>query len=435
MLRVVSALGLALFVTIGSARPVSAHNSFVSSDPSDGATAATIPAQLSLVFVNAVPLGQVSVDFFNAAAVRTPLAGFQHGPAGQTEVLVAIPATAVGAVSFRWKLVAADGHTVTGRVGITINPPSSLASPDLATASSTVAVIPIDTDVSTDTGSGAGTATRWLLRVASFVGLVGLLGVLVTAGFLWPGSWGQRSLHRAAVWAVSLVALSSAGQFVDFMTVAGSFDVAIGTSYGFALVVRLLSLVVFAAYLFTWFPKDDELRWTVLAFGAVVLAGTWSWSGHPRSLRWPILGVPIDLVHLVAGSIWLGGLVFMAAVVMREADDGIQTIAVRRFAPVAGRCTAAIVVTGLIQSIRIDGGLSAFINTTHGRLVVAKVVLLGLMLVVANVNRQRVALHFHSGEPVATATKKQLARAMVTETVVGMVILGLSAVLVVNSPG
>jgi copper transport protein len=186
-------------------------------------------------------------------------------------------------------------------------------------------------------------------------------------------------------------------------------------------------------YLFTWFPEDETRRWIRIAGGLTMLATTWSWSGHPRSLRWPILGVPLDVVHLAAAAAWIGGLAFMGLLVMRTASSDEQVTAVKAFAPVASRSVGALVVTGVLQSLRIDRGPIALFTTTHGRLLIVKVVVLGLMLYVANVNRTRVATRFRAKEP-GRGLRMMLQRAMVTEAAVGLSILAVTAILVVNSP-
>jgi putative copper export protein len=62
-----------------------------------------------------------------------------------------------------------------------------------------------------------------------------------------------------------------------------------------------------------------------------------------------------------------------------------------------------------------------------------KIVVLALMLYVANVNRKRVATRFRTNQP-SRGLRTMLQRAMVTEAVVGIVVVAVTAILVVNSP-
>jgi copper transport protein len=443
-----------LVVMVWLAGPASAHNSFVRSDPADGALLTSAPSRIALTFVSAVVLDQLQVDFTDASGARSALTGFAHAPSGQTTVLVPVPTAATGAVSFRWKLVGSDGHTVTGRVGLTITPeqattttlavvatePSSPAPPPtavVATVASAAAdpVVPAPAAASDSAPSASrfGTMFRWLLRLAAFAGLVALTGSILTPALLLRNAWDLAIVRRVAAWGVGLIAASTALLLAVFYREVGTVKVLLNTSYGLALALRLIALPIVAVYLFTWFPEGETRRWIWSAGGLTILAATWSWSGHPRSLRWPVLGVPLDVVHLAAAAAWIGGLAFMGLLVMRTPISDEQVAAVKAFAPVASRSVGALVVTGVLQSLRIDRGPIALFTTTHGRLLIVKVVVLALMLYVANVNRTRVAKRFRAKQP-SSGLRMMLQRAMVTEAAVGLAILAVTAILVVNSP-
>jgi copper transport protein len=447
--RAIAGILLGLALVVGLASPASAHNSFVRSDPADGAQLSAAPTQLALTFAKDVVLDQLQVEFTDAAGVRSPLSGFTLAPSGPTTALVPMPSAATGAVSLRWKLVGSDGHTVSGRVGLAITPAPvvTTAAPDpAAEASATSTVAPLSTATSVEATSSAasessssssssalGTLLRWLLRFAAFVGLVALGGSIVTSALLWQNAWSSRVVRQIAAWGTGLVIGSTVISLMMFYADVGSVKVLLNTSYGLALAVRVILMPVVAVYLFTWFPNDEIKRWSWLGGGLAVVAATWSWSGHARSLRWPIVGVPLDAVHLVAASAWIGGLVCMGWVVLRLTTNEEQVSAVKAFAPVASRSVAAIVVTGVLQTFRIDGSPVALFTSTHGRLVLVKIVVLALMLYVANVNRTRVATRFRTNQP-SRAVRTMLQRAIVTEAVVGLSIIAVTAVLVVNSP-
>jgi copper transport protein len=447
--RAIAALLVAMATVVALAGPAAAHNSFVSSDPADGAQLAAAPTQLLLTFANAVVLEQLQVDFADAAGVRSALSGFTHSPSGQTTVLVPMPAAVTGAVSVRWKLVGPDGHTVSGRVALAVisvpvvattaaavsaveTPAVTVVAPTAETALPITAASRSASDVSSSP-SPIGTLFRWLLRLAAFVGLLAVGGSIVTSALLWRNAWSSPIVRQAAAWGVGLIIGSTVLLLVMFRSDVGSIKVLLNTSYGLALAVRVIITPVVAVYLFTWFPDDDYRRWLWIAGGLAVVAATWSWSGHPRSLRWPLAGVPLDVVHLVAATAWIGGLAFMGLVVMRLATDEEQVNAAKAFAPVASRSVAALVVTGVLQSFRIDRGPGGLFTTTHGRLVLVKIVVLALMLYVANVNRKRVATRFRTNQP-SRGLRTMLQRAMVTEAVVGIVVVAVTAILVVNSP-
>jgi putative copper export protein len=71
---------------------------------------------------------------------------------------------------------------------------------------------------------------------------------------------------------------------------------------------------------------------------------------------------------------------------------------------------------------------------THGTLLVAKLVILGGMLWAAHGNRQRVFNVVRSAGAAARPDVDTLRRAMVIELVIGLVIIGITAAMVVSPP-
>lgn len=274
---------------------------------------------------------------------------------------------------------------------------------------------------------------RWLLRVAAFVGLIAVAGAALTSAMLWREAWHSPVVRQAAAIGLGLIIVSTTLTVIGFYGELNSLNVLLDTPYGLALVVRLVLAPAMGVALFIWHPDDESVRWLVITAGLVALTTTWSWSGHPRSLRWALIGVPLDVVHLIAAAAWIGGLAFMGLVVMRAGTVEDQVEAVKAFTPVASRSVTALVVTGVAQSLRIDGNPVALLTTTHGRLLLLKIVVLGLMLYVANVNRTRVVTRFRAKHP-SLGIRTMLRRAMVTEAAIGLIILAVTAVLVVNSP-
>jgi copper transport protein len=103
------------------------------------------------------------------------------------------------------------------------------------------------------------------------------------------------------------------------------------------------------------------------------------------------LAAPVDVLHLLVVSVWLGGLVVLAAVLFRRDPATVALeAAVRRFSGVAASCVAVIVVTGVALAIPEVGDVNALGSTTYGNLLITKVALLASMLLVAAGSRAAV---------------------------------------------
>jgi Putative peptidoglycan binding domain/Copper resistance protein D len=95
---------------------------------------------------------------------------------------------------------------------------------------------------------------------------------------------------------------------------------------------------------------------------------------------------------------------------------------------------ALIVATGVIQSFRLVGSPFNILAVAHGRLLLLKIVVLGAMLKIADINRKRVASRFRVADRSTPKAADMLRRAMGTELAVGLVVIGVTAALVVSPP-
>lgn len=454
-----------------------AHNKIESSVPGDGSSLDAAPAEITLVFAKSVPLDTISVQLVEASGARSDLGNFRYGANGDNEVIVPLPSL-TGEISIRWRLVGSDGHAITGRVGFTVTAPAPTVAPaatvaPVVTAAPTVTVAPgvtlapavaETTAASPDVVPGTaapGTAApgtvvpesveadgstpsplRWLLRLIAYLAMAMIAGIGVMATFIWPAVWGQAGVRRlvgvsivASVFAAIGQLLVIAGDIAGRSPLAstGKLSGALQTDAGAALLVRLVLIAALAAVIFAAPTLDDEHRWMAGVTISVLMLVTWAYAGHSASQRWSLIGIPLDVGHHGAAAMWLGALAVMAFIVARSCEGDTLTAVVGRFAWLAGRLVAVIVITGVLQSVRLVGGISGLFNGTHGRLLLLKLVIVGLMLKVADVNRKRVTRRFASGI-VGGKTVDMLRRAMVTELAVGALVIAVTAALVVSSP-
>ena len=88
----------------------------------------------------------------------------------------------------------------------------------------------------------------------------------------------------------------------------------------------------------------------------------------------------------------------------------------------------------MLQAARLVGGPGALFGTTHGRLLLVKVVLLAAMLWFANRNRQALAAH-PEGRGMEGADIQVLRQMVRREAVIGLVVIGVTAAMVASLPG
>lgn len=138
-------------------------------------------------------------------------------------------------------------------------------------------------------------------------------------------------------------------------------------------------------------------RWTALMAAVITLASLsvlrWSWTpvlaaasvttliplgltGHSSAGGSHDLATNGLLIHLVAASLWAGGLLALLAHALR--GGGHLGLAARRFSMIALWCWVAMAVSGVVNAlVRVQ--LSDLFSTDYGRLVTAKFVALCLL--------------------------------------------------------
>src|ERR1700742_3977722 len=138
-------------------------------------------------------------------------------------------------------------------------------------------------------------------------------------------------------------------------------------------------------------------RWTALLAAVLTVASLpvlrWSWTpllvvgslatllplgltGHSSAGGSHDLATNSLLIHLVAGSLWAGGLLALLVHVFRGGQHA--DLASRRFSTIALWCFVAMAVSGVVNAlVRILP--SDLLTTTYGRMVIAKFVALCLL--------------------------------------------------------
>jgi cytochrome c oxidase assembly factor CtaG/putative copper export protein len=187
----------------------------------------------------------------------------------------------------------------------------------------------------------------------------------------------------------------------------------------------------------------DAWRWTALLAATVMLAGRlvlrWSWTpllligslltlvplaltGHSSAGGSHDLATNSLFIHLVAGSLWAGGLLAVVVHVLRGGQHA--GLATRRFSAIAGWCFVAMAVSGVVNAlVRITP--VELLTTGYGRLVTAKLVALCLLSVVGWRQRRSAvsALQADPGAPGA------LIRLGVIEAVIFALTFGIAVAL------
>ncbi len=453
--RAVTAALLAAVGTIGLAGLLPgtalAENSLVSSDPADGSTLSESPATISFTFSE--PLGEVNTIRLTCTDLYT--VGPREVSADRltmtADVIDALPKGACVAAF----VVSDEEGSPNGQGNITFtienDPATTLetTTPPEATTTDSVATGEVSTTAATSTSDVAdlsdvdsGQGPLWLGRLLSVFGIAVLLGSLVLIAAAWPEGVEYLVTIRfiRAVWIVALLgtllyvaaataAVTGSGLGTGFNP-ANWVDLFDAGLPGIAAVARFALVVACAWVAFRPDRVIDPVT-QMAALGIPVLAvATVGFSRTNMDLA--IVGVPLSIIHALAMSVWLGGVVLLARVVLAGPGEEDLVHAVRGFSRLSNLAIGATIVTGIVQMILLDGG--DLFGTSHGRVLLLKTVAVAGMIFVAVSARQFVNHRLARANEMTVPMADRLRRAFGAEAAAGIIVLAMSAWLLSLTP-
>lgn len=379
--------GLALLF---SAAPASAHADLLSTSPRADAVLQNAPEDVALTFSDTVDLNTAVVQVIEPNGETTGGLGVPaHLNGLATTLAVDLPADlGRGTRTVIYRVVSTDGHPVQGSLKFSVGVATASAAPDVL--GKTDAMI----------GLYLGIA-RWV----AFVGLALALGTLLLVFLAWPGGLavsGVRRLLWAGLGSLSLSSVASLLLYGPYISGAGLADVldtgpldlAIGTRVGELLLLRLALLAGVGVALYLVFrrsrPGTEEAQAPRPPLGGVrpavatlavggALALTWSLATHSADGGSKLVTLPVDLVHMLAMSAWLGAMPALLVLLLKVKDGAALARAVPVFSRNATICVIALVATGVVQSWRQVGSADALTSTTYGGWLIVK---LGLVVAI-----------------------------------------------------
>ena len=441
-----------------------AHNSATGSSPSNGEVLTTSPPQWTMTFAKAVPLTSASGQLVGEDGVRRTLPNPRHGTTDNV-IIFDLPADISGRVTARWRLVGTDGHVISGRVSFSVQATTASSSTSLAVpvnpaeSSSSVPLpgttvgsanispatsTPVVADQPEEENRPVPELVRTLVRFSTFAVLTLFGGIFFAEWYIAQGTLftnrGRRLANGTALGlfifpVASLMILiddlrGSSGTLFDGLSAAASLTIGpmimARIAFG-ALLARLTrSLLVRGG------ARQQDLLYILLVL--IPYCVTLSYGGHSRSQRLPQIGVPADVIHVLAISAWLGGLAVVLAVVIPAVKPDEALPAFLRFGYAAERAVPIIIVTGLVQSFRLHQSVGSLLTSHHGLLLLAKIGVVLAMLSLGNRNRKVLINRRNLTGPRAEISRTILVQRSVYEFLLGAIAVGITSVLVSVTP-
>jgi copper transport protein len=380
----------------------SAHAYLISTSPAASRVLNSPPKSVSLTFDEAVEPRFAIISVTSVHGTQETTAAVSRSPANPDTLVVPVRAgLPEGWYLIYWRAISVDGHPVQGAftyaIGPNPGPAPQFPIPHISATAVTAQLL----------------IARWamFLSVMVAIGLLALrLVVARTAVRRAPGT-NLRPLTVAFVIA-SVIGLMAIPVYLDFAIANDSlrsvFDLGTlvplyrVTAFGRGYVDMEVCFALFclAAWIALWIDRPQRpLRsiaelaaGTGAAIAAVAVLFIPGVAGHAGQTSPRGLAVPFDALHLLSGSVWIGGLVGLLVIWFSARDDGrvgALTVIVPRFSAVALTSVLVLLATGTGATIIHMPAVNALWDTSYGVAILVKIGLLAVAVALASGNLLR----------------------------------------------
>jgi copper transport protein len=407
-----------------------AHAALLRTVPVASATVNAPPPQVALTYDEAVEPRFAIVSVTDAAGKQETNGPPRRSPSDPNTLLIPLKRVAEGWYLVYWRAISVDGHPVRGAftfaVGPNAGPAPQFPVPSTSESAATPRLV----------------AARWIvfLSVMTAIGLLALrLGIArpvvrrVSGARLRAVSLGFFVCSAIGLLAVPVYLLLATADFAlrpvtDVGALVPVFDVS-AFGRGYLDLWLCFALFVGAATVALWLDRPERPHRSIaeilatagaaLAAAAVlVVPGA---AGHAAQTAPRGLSVFLDWAHLLAGSIWIGGLTGLL-ILWRDLPATARAaglgVVVPRFSNVAFVSVLGLIATGTGAALIHMPTVASMWQTSYGQAMLVKIGLLVAAMALASVNLLRTKRRVVNSQPEVAAAATRLLRRLVSGEVV-----------------
>lgn len=412
-----------LAVSWANGPEAAAHAEFVGSAPADGQVVSVLPSEVRAWFTEDVAPLADGLEVWSPSGKRVDDGNPTQGATTKSIRVGLAQSPEEGTFTVVWRVISVDGHPIQGSFEFSVGAPS---------AGGGGQHLPGDTPqwVAVAGSSARGLAYGLGLATIGLVTLATALGRSADADR-------QRLLRMARMAALTLIPAVCAVVATEVLAITRGDAGALGDAatreaawnarhLPSAAIVICGAIGLLAATLAAgrWRSAPVMLEMAVIAVG-------FAWSGHAAAEPARIMWIAVDALHVASTGAWFGGLVGLTLLGFGRLRAGEDLGSIpSRFSRIATVAVPSAVATGVAMALVVGPGIGNLLETTYGRLLVAKVALVAATVALGAVNRQVLLPRLRAGSKPRGA----LARLVRAEVVALIVVVGVTATLVGQSP-
>jgi copper transport protein len=473
--------GLSLLGVGLTATPAAAHVQLASSDPQNVSTVEGPLSEIRLTYSAAVDPVSDQFALRDADDAEVPIVAVEKEDDRVLVVRTSDPLP-TGRSRLTWAIRSGDSHTMTGTVSFTVTQPAG-AGPAAPSVTEPNHVEQKSPPSSRELGAAdhLATASRWAVYSAVFLCVGGLAYLAwVHRGTEAEGRQGVFYVRRAAVIAIVAAAVEWSAQLMvarsgDLwaMLSVSAWQDQLGTGFAKGTALRLVGGVLVLAFLRIDHERHEEhpfwssdleldqraehlggarggvgvmarpsrqlIRLRVEAspvafIGAAALVVSEAFIGHTATVSPRFVVLLADAGHLLAGAAWVAGGLMLALTLQRR-HRRRQPLDARllatRYSTMATWALLAITMTGVALAWSILKDPSALWTTEFGRLLLAKLAVVAVVVAIGTHNHRVLVPTLAEGDDEVAHRFRRFVSA---EVVLFGAILLLTALLVVANP-
>jgi copper transport protein len=397
-----------------------AHAALLQTVPVASRTVNVVPTEVRLRFSEPVEPRFAIVSVTDASAKQVTSGDPAAAPGSPDTLVTPLERVPEGWYLVFWRVISADGHPVRGAftfaVGPNPGPPPQFRVPSLSETATTTRLL----------------VSRWVvfLAVLSTLGLFVLRALIARPVARAVRGTSLQALNVAflVALAVSLVALPvyvviATAEFTlrSVWDLGAIVPVARDSGFGrdfldLELVLALFGVAAGAALFVDRPERQQRSVAELLALPAALAAGAAclllpALAGHAGQKSPRGVALPLDVLHLGAVAVWLGGLIGLVVLwlsVGRTGRSAVLAYVVPHFSAVAFCSVLLLIGTGIGQSLLELPTLASLWQTSYGQALLWKIGLLAAALVLAGVNLARTKPRLAAGDASAPLLLRRL---------------------------
>jgi copper transport protein len=293
---------------------------------------------------------------------------------------------------------------------------------------------------------------------ARFPGLVGqviVLGAAISSLLVWRGvksrSWLQENLEFQKFFHSKFSTITGIALFAVFASNVLMLVIAtirlqttaadvLETSFGTIWIIRMGLTVVLLA---VWFLLENKTaasaKKQILVLGlSLALIGTTTAIGHGAASE-QFSAIAIDYIHNLIASVWIGGVIFFGFILIPsfvKLDDSKKELAsllmIPRFSSIITVSLGIVIITGPVLLWLLEDDLGLLSQSYYGWMIIGKIALGSAMIALGGYNQFKIQRHAEKSIETVLVHKK-LRRSLRTEAILGIILIGLVALLTNSS--